>query len=76
MVISMKSVQGMCDLFSAGTFNGQNEETAEFLRGGTAAKQIQEDPDCGLRTRAWPKTVPASENMGTPAAALRAQLIQ
>jgi 5-methyltetrahydropteroyltriglutamate--homocysteine methyltransferase len=38
-------------------------------------KQIWVNPDCGLKTRAWPETVSALENMCAAAAELRAQLI-
>jgi 5-methyltetrahydropteroyltriglutamate--homocysteine methyltransferase len=38
------------------------------------AKQIWVNPDCGLKTRAWPETKAALVNMVASAKALRAQV--
>ncbi len=37
-------------------------------------EQLWVNPDCGLKTRAWPETVSALENMCKAAGELRAQL--
>jgi 5-methyltetrahydropteroyltriglutamate--homocysteine methyltransferase len=37
-------------------------------------EQIWVNPDCGLKTRAWPETLSALENMCSAARVLRAQL--
>ena len=54
------------------------EEMAELLRGrgrGARPDQLWVNPDCGLKTRAWPETEAALRNMVEAARQLREELV-
>ncbi|MEU3276022.1 5-methyltetrahydropteroyltriglutamate--homocysteine S-methyltransferase [Streptomyces antibioticus] len=53
------------------------EEAAELLRTGLKAipaERLWVNPDCGLKTRAWPETRTSLENLVTAARTVRAEL--
>jgi 5-methyltetrahydropteroyltriglutamate--homocysteine methyltransferase len=52
------------------------EEIAAMLRATVKVLQLEQvwvNPDCGLKTRAWPEVLPALEHMVAAARGLRAE---